>query len=113
MAEHTALELPHSKAKEAIARVLVHEKYLSSVAKIERDGRHFLLIQLSYDKGKPVISDIKQVSRPGMRIYAKTNKIPRVSGSLGMSVISTSRGVMSDREARKAKLGGEIICKVW
>ncbi len=104
--------LPASKMKLAVARVLVEEGYLDDVT-VEEDGvKSNMTITLRYHEGEPVIEKISRASRPGLRLFAGVGEIPRVQGGLGVAVVSTSRGVMSDRQARAQGHGGEVICLV-
>ncbi len=108
------VDVPASKFKRALADVLVREGYLKSVEEAERDGKPFLRIGLKYGpRRSPVINSLKRVSSPGRRAYAKAKHVPAVRGGLGVAVISTSRGLMADREARHSNIGGEIVCEVW
>ncbi len=113
MASHPTVELPFSKAKLAIGEVMVKEGYLKSVSMAQRKDHKNLLLELIYKDNGPVVTNIRQVSKPGIRVYSKASKIPRVLGGLGVSIISTPKGVMSSKEARKQNLGGEIICQIW
>ncbi len=105
--------MPASKQKSAIAQVLKDEGYISDFHVDENDGiKKLLVIDLKYFDGKPVIEKVKRVSRPGLRIYKANNEIPTVMGGLGVAIISTSVGLMTDRAARKAGHGGEVLCTV-
>jgi small subunit ribosomal protein S8 len=107
-------DVPWSKLKEAIARVLVDEGFLREVAVNEGDGRKLLRVSLRYDEyRRPVLSGIRRVSRPSLRVYAGSRKIPQIRKGLGVSVLSTPKGVITDRAARKEKVGGEVLCSVW
>ena len=110
-ANKVAINMPSSKLKVAIANVLAAEGYIESV-KVLEGAKPELEITLKYFQGKPVVESIQRVSRPGLRIYKRKDELPKVMGGLGVAVISTSKGVMTDRAARKAGLGGEIICYV-
>ena len=110
-ANKVAISMPSSKLKVAIANVLADEGYIESVKVIE-GVKPELEITLKYFQGKPVVESIQRVSRPGLRIYKRKDELPKVMGGLGVAVISTSKGVMTDRAARQAGLGGEIICYV-
>ncbi|HUO81668.1 MAG TPA: 30S ribosomal protein S8 [Gammaproteobacteria bacterium] len=111
-AEKTEVRIPASKVKRALAEVLRDEGYIEDFA-VETDGaQEILAVQLKYYEGRPVIERIERVSRPGLRIYKRNNELPKVLGGLGIAVVSTSRGVMSDRQARAEALGGEILCVV-
>ena len=110
-ANKVAINMPSSKLKVAIANVLAAEGYIESV-KVLVGAKPELEITLKYFQGKPVVESIQRVSRPGLRIYKRKDELPKVMGGLGVAVISTSKGVMTDRAARQAGLGGEIICYV-
>lgn len=110
-ANKVAINMPSSKLKVAIANVLAAEGYIESV-KVLEGTKPELEITLKYFQGKPVVESIQRVSRPGLRIYKRKDELPKVMGGLGVAVISTSKGVMTDRAARQAGLGGEIICYV-
>lgn len=110
-ANKVAISMPSSKLKVAIANVLASEGYIESV-KVVEGVKPELEITLKYFQGKPVVESIQRVSRPGLRIYKRKDELPKVMGGLGVAVISTSKGVMTDRAARQAGLGGEIICYV-
>ena len=110
-ANKVVINMPSSKLKVAIANVLAAEGYIESV-KVLEGAKPELEITLKYFQGKPVVESIQRVSRPGLRIYKRKDELPKVMGGLGVAVISTSKGVMTDRAARQAGLGGEIICYV-
>ena len=110
-ANKVAISMPSSKLKVAIANVLAGEGYIESVKVIE-GVKPELEITLKYFQNKPVVESIQRVSRPGLRIYKRKDELPKVMGGLGIAVVSTSKGVMTDRAARQAGLGGEIICYV-
>ncbi|PID51420.1 MAG: 30S ribosomal protein S8 [Pasteurellales bacterium] len=110
-ANKVAVTMPSSKLKVAIANVLAEEGYVESV-KVLEGNKPELEITLKYFQEKPVVERIQRVSRPGLRIYKGKDELPQVMGGLGIAVVSTSKGVMTDRAARKAGLGGEIICYV-
>ena len=110
-ANKVAINMPSSKLKVAIANVLAAEGYIESV-KVLEGAKPELEITLKYFQGKPVVESIQRVSRPGLRIYKRKDELPKVMGGLGVAVISTSKGVMTDRAARQAGLGGEITCYV-
>lgn len=113
MVKKSMVEMPFSKMKFALAKVLEQEGYVGTVERVE-DGSHTVLrIDLSYDEGRPAITSVKRISKPGRRVYAKTDKLPSVRSGLGVAVISTPNGLMTNREARKRRLGGEIICEVF
>ncbi|MBA6421390.1 30S ribosomal protein S8 [Pseudomonas neustonica] len=112
MAEKSSVSMPAAKLKVAVAKVLQEEGY---VAGYEVDGevKPTLSIELKYFEGKPVIEDLKRVSRPGLRQYKSVGQIPKVKGGLGVSIVSTNKGVMTDRAARAAGIGGEVLCTVF
>ena len=105
------VEIPASKIKKAIAEVLVDEGFIQSYS-VGEGAIPSMTVELKYYQGRPVIDELKRVSRPGLRIYKKVDELPKVIGGLGIAVVSTSKGVMTDRAARKAGHGGEIICTV-
>lgn len=106
------VSMPHSKQKQAIAQVLKDEGYIADFAAVEQGGKPALNVTLKYYEGKPVIEKIKRVSRPGLRIYKGKDQLPKVMGGLGVAIVSTSSGLMTDRAARKAGHGGEVLCYV-
>lgn len=108
MANKVAVTMPSSKLRVAIAKLLVEEGYVESFT-VEGDVKPTLEVALKYFEGKKVIDTIERVSRPGLRIYKKKDELPKVLGGLGIAIVSTSKGVMTDRAARKAGMGGEII----
>ena len=115
-AMHDGVSMPSSKQKVALADVLKSEGYITdyTVGEAQRGPGMELTIQLKYSPERQrVISGLQRVSKPGLRIYRKSGTIPRVLGGLGVAVVSTSRGLMSDREARRRRIGGEILCYVW
>jgi len=115
-AMHDEVAMPSSKLKESLAAVLQAEGYISSFEVADNPDRPGQLLQIDMKfspSRKRVISGLKRVSKPGLRVYTKSDKVPRVFGGLGVAVLSTSKGLMSDREARKRHMGGEILCYVW
>lgn len=108
------VEMGHSRLKAEIARILKKEGYIADVAEFADEGKKGLRVVLKYDYNeKPIIQQLRRVSKPGLRRYVPAGGIPRVRGGIGTAVLSTSRGVMSDREARAAHVGGEVLCQVW
>jgi len=107
----TEVVMPYSKQKQAIAQVLKDEGFIADFAKQE-DAKPTLSVELKYYEGKPVIEKVSRVSRPGLRIYKNKDELPKVMGGLGIAIISTSAGVMTERAARKAGHGGEVLCYV-
>jgi small subunit ribosomal protein S8 len=106
----TEVLIPSSKVKTAIAEVLKDEGYIEDFAIASEDGKATMRVQLKYYQGRPVIDRIERVSRPGLRVYKGKDELPSVLGGLGVAIISTSRGVMTDRKARAAGHGGEVLC---
>ena len=113
-AGHSSVEIPASKMKKNIAEILVKEGYIRSYEVTEDDKQGIIKVQMKYgaDKQK-VISGIKRISKPGLKVYAKSNEVPKVLGGLGVAIISTSNGLITDKEARSLGVGGEVICYVW
>ena len=111
-ASKAQVTMPASKAKKALANVLKSEGYIGDIVEETVDGKPQLTITLKYHDGKPVIDSLKRVSRPGLRIYRGKDELPKVLGGLGVAIVSTSKGVMSDREARALGEGGEVLCTV-
>ena len=112
MAEHATVSMPASRIKAAVARVLRDEGFIADF-KVDGDSKPQLGVELKYFEGKPVIEEIKRVSRPGLRRYAAADALPKVNGGLGVAIISTNKGVMTDRAARAAGVGGEVLCTVF
>lgn len=114
LARKNVVEVPYSKMKEEIAKILVKEGYLERLkSKIQNSKFKVLELKLKYEGKRPAIEEVKRVSKPGVRIYAKAGEIPRVKYGLGITIVSTSKGIMTDKEAKKKNLGGEVICQVW
>ncbi len=116
VAMHDEVAMPSSKQKLALADLLKNEGYISSFTEIDNGDRpgRTLTIEMKYSPDRDrVISGLKRVSKPGLRIYRRRDEIPRVQGGLGVAVVSTNKGLMSDREARRNRMGGEILCFVW
>ena len=113
-AGHKTVEMPASKEKKAIAEILLEEGYINKVDFIDDDKQGIIKITLKYGENKSkVIAGLKRISKPGLRVYAGNNEIPKVLNGLGVAIISTSKGVLTDKEARSAGVGGEVICYVW
>lgn len=111
-AEKISLTMPGSKIKAAIANVLQEEGYIESFEASVVEGKPSLTIKLKYFEGAPVIELIQRISKPGLRVYKNSEELPKVNGGLGVAIISTSKGIMTDRAARAAGVGGEILCHV-
>lgn len=113
-ARHESVMVPASKMKKAIADILVAEGYIKSADIVDEMGHPNIKIVLKYgNKYESVISNLKRISKPGLRVYAGYEDLPKVLGGLGIAIISTSKGIMTDREARKNKVGGEVLAYVW
>ena len=113
-AKHRKLDVPASRVKTELAKVLLRERFINNFKTMEDSKQGVLRIYLKYTNDETsVITDLKRVSKPGRRVYVGKERIPRVMGGLGVSVLSTSRGLMTDREARESGLGGELVCQVW
>ena len=111
-ARKTEVLMPYSKLKHSFANILHKEGYIGAV-EVRENGVKQLEVKLKYSNGEAVLSDLKRVSKPGQRIYVPTDRIPRANGGMGITIVSTSKGLMTDKEARKQKYGGEVICQVW
>lgn len=108
------VEAPWSRLKEAIAKVLQNEGFVGEYSVIEEEQKMTLRVWLKYDaKGQPIVRGLKRISRPGRRIYVRSDEIPLVQNGLGINIVSTSRGILVDRQARTMHVGGEILCSIW
>lgn len=113
-AKHATVDIPASKLKLSVAKILETEGYIKSVQEIKDNKQGIIRIELKYDaKGKRIISGIKRISKPGLRIYVAKDELPKVLNGLGIAIISTSKGIMTDKNARQEGLGGEVIAYVW
>ncbi len=113
MRNHKKVEIPSSNFKAKIADVLKNEGYINNFNVENNDNKNTLIIDLKYNSGSPVITVIERVSRPGRRIFSSAESLPKINNGLGIAIVSTPKGVMTDIEARKQKIGGEVICKVF
>ena len=114
IARHDTVTLPASNMKKAIAKIMLEEGYIKSVDYIDDDVQGQIKIVLKYVENKQsVINGLKRISTPGLRVYARTDELPKVLGGLGIAIVSTSKGVMTDKEARKAGVGGEVLAYIW
>src|SRR5215468_2593377 len=114
LARHDRTEVPASRLNEAVAHILKSEGFIADVRPSEGEGPQKLTIVLKYGRDRQsAIDGVRRISRPGRRVYVRHDRIPRVLSGLGISILSTSRGLMSDREARRQKIGGELMCEVW
>ena len=114
-AKHDTVDIPSSKMKLSIAKILLDEGYIKSYELVENGNFNDIRVTLKYgaDKNEKIISGLQRISKPGLRVYCKKDEVPRVLNGLGIAVVSTSKGLVVDREARKMGLGGEVICYVW
>ena len=115
MAKHDKVDIPSSKVKVSIAEILVNEGYVKGYQIIEDGVKKTIRITLKYgkDKNEKVISGIKRISKPGLRVYANCEELPRVLNGLGIAIVSTNKGIITDKEARKQNIGGEVLAFVW
>ena len=113
MRNHKKVEIPSSNFKTKIADVLKNEGYINNFNVENNDNKNTLIIDLKYNSGSPVITVIERVSRPGRRIFSSAESLPKINNGLGIAIVSTPKGVMTDIDARKQRVGGEIICKVF
>jgi len=112
--KHDSVDIPRSKLKEELARILKDEGFIREYKVLEDDKQGTIRVYLKYDANKgQIIKGIKRISKPGLRVYANKEEVPRVLGGLGVAILSTSLGIMTDRTARKEGVGGEVICYVW
>lgn len=112
-ADKKTVDIPLSKMKAGIADILKKTSYISDYSVVENDGKKFISIKLKYNNGICVIEGLRKVSKPGIRKYVKHESLPRVRNGLGIAVVSTSKGLMTEKEARKLQIGGEVICAIW
>ncbi|WP_243660090.1 30S ribosomal protein S8 [Miniphocaeibacter halophilus] len=113
-AKHKSVEIPSSKMKRDVAQILLDEGFIDGFNVTEDDKQGIITLDLKYGpREERVISGIKRISKPGLRVYVRSNELPKVLGGLGIAVISTSKGVVTDKVARKEGIGGEVICYVW
>lgn len=114
-AKHDVVDIPLSRIKKAIADILVNEGYVEKYEVVEKDGFNVIRITLKYtaNKSERIISGLKRISKPGLRVYVNTEELPRVLGGLGTAVISTNQGVLTDKEARRLGVGGEVLAFIW
>lgn len=113
-ARHSSVEIPASKMKKNLVQILLDEGFIEGYNVIEDDKQGIITVDLKYGKNnEKVISGLKRISKPGLRVYARSREIPKVLGGLGIAIISTSKGVVTDKVARKEGIGGEVLCYVW
>ncbi len=112
-AKKLRVEIPASKMKQGLAEILKKENYIHDYSIVEDNKQNFIKIQLKYRDGLSAITGLKRISKPGLRVYKDSSELPRVLNGLGTAVISTSRGLLTDKEARALAIGGEVICYIW
>ena len=112
-AKHASVDIPASKMKKAIADILLEEGYVKNVQLVEDGAQGVIRVTLKYNGNEKIISGLRRVSKPGLRVYAGADELPKVLGGLGVAVISTSKGIMTDKKARAAHVGGEVLAFVW
>lgn len=112
-AKKTVVDIPSSNLKKNLAEILKQQKFINDYSIIEDNKQNILRINLKYSSGKSAISGSSRISKPGLRVYKKSAEMPRVLNGLGVAVISTSQGLLTDKEARKKSLGGEVLCYIW
>ena len=113
LAKKDTIELPYSKLKKALGDILTREGYVASAEKIGDDPKAMLKIKIQYEDGTSVITDVKRISKPGLRWYVNKSNIPTVVGGMGIAILSTPAGLMTGKEARTKGTGGELLCKIW
>jgi small subunit ribosomal protein S8 len=114
VARHGIVRIPHSRMKARIAEILVQEGYLEDIEIVPAGVQSEIRVHLKYTQARdPVVKGLKRVSKPGLRVYAGRLQLPRVQGGLGIAILSTSKGLMTDRQARRQRVGGEVLCEVW
>jgi len=112
-AKHKRVDIPASNLKKAVAQILLEEKFITGYTMLEDGKQGMLRIQLKYNGGKTVITGLRRVSRPGLRLYRSSDELPRVLGGMGIAILTTSKGLMTDHRARKEHVGGEVLAYVW
>jgi small subunit ribosomal protein S8 len=112
-ARHKRIDVPASNLKRELTKILAAKKFIAGFSEIKDERQGVLRIALKYTDGTNAITGLQRISRPGLRIYAPSDRIPRVMNGLGMALISTSQGIMTDRDARAKKVGGEVLCYIW
>jgi small subunit ribosomal protein S8 len=112
-AKHKRVDIPASNLKKAVAQILLEEKFITGYTMLDDGKQGMLRIQLKYNGGKTVITGLRRVSRPGLRLYRSSDELPRVLGGMGIAILTTSKGLMTDQRARKEHVGGEVLAYVW
>lgn len=113
MARHDEVVIPHSRVKQQIGQILLENNYIEACRVEQKTPQAEIVVKLKYVGRTPAITDVKRISTPGRRLYAPANKIPRALGGYGITIVSTSKGIMTDKEAKKQNVGGEVICQIW
>jgi len=112
-AHHKKVDIPASNLKKEMTEILLQQKFITGYVKMDDAKQGVLRLTLKYNDGKNVISGLRRVSRPGIRTYQSSEKLPRINNGLGIAIISTSKGLMTDKQARKENIGGEVLCTIW
>ncbi len=112
-ARHKKVDIPASKLKREVTKILRENRYITDYTDVTDDKQGILRLYLKYNEDQPAIYGLKRISKPGIRVYAGADELPRVLNGLGIAIISTSRGIMTDKRARKERVGGEVLCYVW
>lgn len=112
-ARHEVVRVPYSKVKHAIADILVQEGYVTSVSTEENGFMKDMIVTLKYKGKLPLVNNVKRLSKPGRRLYTSTTQIPKTLGGYGITIVSTNQGLLTDKEARKKNVGGELVCQIW
>ena len=112
-AEKKSVDIPYSKFKNNITEILHTAKFINDFSTVEVSGRKYITIKLKYSKGLPVIGGLKRISKPGIRRYVASDKLPKVRNGLGVALVSTSKGLVTDKQARALGIGGEVVCYIW
>ena len=112
-AKKIRVDIPASNMKKSLAEILKQQKFIQDYAVVENNKQNLLRVQLKYRNGTPAINGLKRISTPGLRVYKSSDELPRVLNGLGVAVISTPKGLLTDKEARKEAVGGEIVCYIW
>lgn len=113
LARHKEVVMPHSKLKAAIAEILVKNDYLTAVKVVKQSPQSELVLTLGYQKKLPKITGVKRISKPGRRLYTPVGRIPAALNGYGITIVSTSKGLLTDKQARQQRVGGELICQIW
>ncbi len=107
------VDIPASKVKKNLAEILKTQKFINDYSVVEDNKQNVLRVELKYTNGSPAINGLRKISKPGLRVYKKSDEIPKVLNGLGIAVVSTSQGLLTDKEARKQAVGGEVVCYIW